>query len=84
MKQYRIASTADKVARLGFREYLEYRMKPPFWNDTLFARLPDQSCFLTGHDGNICVKRLIQFENLQVKSEQLSRDLSSLEALAAS
>ncbi len=75
MKQFRIRSTADKVAGMSFREYLEYRMRPPFWNDTIFARMPDQSYYLTDRDGKLAVKRLVRFENLAEELEELSRDL---------
>lgn len=75
MKQFRIKSTAQKVGDMSFREYLEYRMKPPFWNDTIFARMPDQCYYLTDKSGQIAVKRLVRFENLREELEDLSRDL---------
>lgn len=75
MKQFRIKSTAEKVGEMSFLEYLEYRMKPPFWNDTVFARMPDQCYYLTDSEGKIAVKRLIRFEQLGAELEALSRDL---------
>ncbi|MCB2128500.1 MAG: sulfotransferase family 2 domain-containing protein [Rhodobacteraceae bacterium] len=75
MKQFRIKSTADKVGRMSFRDYLEYRMKPPIWNDTIFARMPDQSYYLTDAAGDLAVRRLVRFENLNAELEELSRDL---------
>lgn len=75
MKQFRIKSTAEKVGQLTFKEYLEYRMRPPFWNDTIFARMPDQSYYLTDADGRLAVKRLVRFENLGADLEQLSEEL---------
>jgi hypothetical protein len=76
MKQFRIKSTADKVGEMSFRGYLEYRMRKPFWNDTIFARMPDQSYYLTDRSGALAVKRLVRFENLNAELEQLSRDLA--------
>lgn len=75
MKQFRIKSTADKVGRMSFEEYLRYRIRPPFWNDTIFARMPDQSYYLTDKDGKLAVKRLVRFESLNAELEQLSIDL---------
>lgn len=76
MKDFRIASTARKIRAMSFREYLHYRMKPPFWNDTFFARLPDQTHFLIDSTGAIAVKRLIRFECLASEMERLARDLN--------
>jgi Sulfotransferase family len=75
MKQFRIESTAQKVGEMSFRDYLEYRMKPPFWNDTIFARMPDQCYYLMDGDGKIAVNRLVRFEQLGTELESLSRDL---------
>lgn len=66
MKQFRIPSVAEKVGAMSFADYLEYRMKPPFWNDTFFARLPNQS-FFVAHEGKLAVDRLVRFENLAVE-----------------
>lgn len=75
MKQFRIKSTAEKVAKMSFQEYLEYRSKPPFWNDTIFARMPAQCYYLTDKNGNIVVDRLVYFENLNSELTQLAGDL---------
>jgi len=64
MKQFRIPTVARQVAAMSFSEYLDYRAKPPFWNDTFFARLPNQSYFLTDAKGEIAVDRLVRFEDL--------------------
>lgn len=64
MKQFRIPKVAAKVAAMSFAEYLRYRKKPPFWNDTFFARLPDQSHFLVDGDGRSLVPRLLRYEAL--------------------
>lgn len=64
MKQFRIPKTAQKVAAMSFADYLRYRMKPPFWNDTFFARLPNQSYFLADDDDSLLVHRLLRFESL--------------------
>ena len=53
MKQFRIRAVAEKVGAMSFSEYLDYRAKPPFWNDTFFARLPNQSFFVTDATGQI-------------------------------
>lgn len=75
MKQFRIRSTADKVGKMSFEEYLRYRMKPPFWNDTIFARLPDQMYFLVDESEQIVVDRLVRFENLSSELEALAAEL---------
>ena len=75
MKQFRIASVAEKVGAMTFNEYLRYRTKKPFWNDTVFARLPDQCYFLMDSNNQICVDRLIRFENLQQEMQALAADL---------
>ncbi len=49
---------------MRFVDDLEYRMKPPFWNDTFFARLPNQSFFVTDTSGKVAVNRLVRFEEL--------------------
>lgn len=64
MKQFRIAAVAAKVAAMRFPDYLDYRAKPPFWNDTFFARLPNQSYFLTDPSGAIAVDRIVRFEEI--------------------
>ena len=75
MKQFRIPKIAAKVAAMPFADYLEYRMKPPFWNDTFFARLPNQSYFLTDIGGHLVIDRLIRFENL---ADDFSETMQSL------
>jgi hypothetical protein len=75
MKQFRIEGTARKVGNITFEEYLRYRMKPPFWNDTIFARLPDQAYFLTDGTGQIVVDRIVRFENLAGELEALAANL---------
>ncbi len=75
MKQFRIASTATKVGQMTFQEYLEYRMKPPIWNDTIFARLPDQTYYLFGKGGDLLVDRLVRFERLTDDFNRLTADL---------
>ena len=64
MKQFRIAKIAAKVAAMGFADYLRYRMKAPFWNDTFFARLPDQAHFLVDAEGQSLVPRILRYETL--------------------
>ncbi|PSL19333.1 sulfotransferase family 2 domain-containing protein [Shimia abyssi] len=75
MKQFRIASTAKKVGQMSFVEYLENRTKQPFWNQTIFSRLPDQTYFLTDDTGAVAVDHLIKFESLNSELEQLSQSL---------
>lgn len=64
MKQFRIPAIAEKVAAMPFADYLEYRMKKPFWNDTFFARLPNQSYFLTDTSGALVVDHIVRFETI--------------------
>ena len=75
MKQFRIPKIAEKVANMSFSDYLRYRMKPPFWNDTFFARLPNQAYFLTDTSGNLLVHRLLRFETLADDFDKLVTDL---------
>jgi len=75
MKQFRIPSVAQKVAAMSFSDYLEYRAKPPFWNDTFFARLPNQSFFLTDASGAIAVDRLVRFEELATDFPAACREI---------
>lgn len=76
MKQYRIKRTARKVGEMSFEEYLRYRRQRPFWNDTLFARLPDQTHFIEDKSGRIAIDRVCKFESL---AEDFQRVVSDLE-----
>jgi hypothetical protein len=64
MKQFRITSMAERVARMSFAEYLRYRMKRPFWNDTFFALLPNQTNFVADATGRLLVDRLLRYDSL--------------------
>jgi len=75
MKQFRIKSTAEKVGKMSFVEYLTYRQGTPFWNDTIFAKMPAQAYYLTDKSGDLLVKRFVRFESLASDLEQLSVDL---------
>lgn len=75
MKEFRIPSVARKVGAMGFADYLRYRMKPPFWNDTFFARLPDQAHFLIDGQGRLLVDRLLRYETLAADFARLAEDL---------
>ncbi|MFY0619068.1 sulfotransferase family 2 domain-containing protein [Shimia sp.] len=75
MKQFRLPKIAEKVANMSFSDYLRYRMKPPFWNDTFFARLPNQSYFLTDNAGSLLVDQILRFETLADDFDQLAKKL---------
>lgn len=75
MKQFRIASVADRIAAMSFEQYLDYRAKRPFWNDTFFARLPDQSFFLLDASDRVAVNRIMRFESLDADFAALKADL---------
>lgn len=75
MKQFRIPKIAGKVAAMSFAEYLRYRMKAPFWNDTFFARLPDQAHFLVDQDGQSLVPRILRYETLAAEFDAVVTDL---------
>src|SRR5690606_18063771 len=75
MKTFRIKRVAEKVARMSFEEYLHYRMKPPFWNDTFFARHPNQAWFVTDADGGIMINRIMYLETLNDDFDRLVADL---------
>lgn len=75
MKQFRIPSVAAKVAAMSFADYLRYRMKRPFWNDTFFARLPNQSHFVVDESGQLLVQRILRYETLDVDFGRLATEL---------
>lgn len=75
MKQFRIRPVARKVAAMSFEEYLAYRRKPPSLSDTIFARMPAQSYYLTDPDGQLAVKRIIRFEQLEPGLTALASEL---------
>lgn len=75
MKQFRIRSTAIRVGQMSFEQYLDYRMKSPFWNDTIFARMPDQAYYLLDDQGELAVNRLLRFERLTEDFGGLVEDL---------
>lgn len=76
MKQFRIPKIAQKIADMSFADYLRYRKKSPFWNDTFFARLPDQSHFLVDQNGELMVHRLMRFESLADDFDVMAADLN--------
>lgn len=75
MKQFRIESTAARIRKMSFVEYLHYRVKRPFWNDTIFARQPAQSWFLTDDSNKLLVNRVLYYETLQADFDKLTSDL---------
>lgn len=75
MKQYRSARIARRFAAMSFREYLDYRLAPRRPWDRIFARLPDQSHFLTGAGGRLLVRRLLRFETLAEDFAALAAEL---------
>jgi hypothetical protein len=75
MKEFRIPLVARKVAAMSFADYLRYRMRPPFWNDTFFARLPDQAHFLIDGQGRLLVNRLLRYETLEADFARLAAEL---------
>ncbi|MCT8160375.1 sulfotransferase family protein [Pseudoruegeria sp. SHC-113] len=75
MKQFRIKDTAEKVGKLTFEEYLDYRQQPPSGKDTIFARLPNQSYYLTDETGELLVKRLARFEDLNAELSAIAEEL---------
>lgn len=76
MKEFRIRKVAERIQAMTFEEYLHYRMKKPFWNDTFFARQPNQSWFVVDGDGKLMVDRVMYFETLQPDFDRLVSDLS--------
>jgi Sulfotransferase family len=75
MKEFRIEKVAARIRAMTFEEYLDYRRKPPFWNDTFFARQPNQSWFLTAPEGALLVDRVMYFESLNADFDALVADL---------
>lgn len=69
MKQYRSKRVAENFAKMNFEEYLAERMKKPSLMVPFFARLPDQSYFLASNTGEMLVKTLIKFENLDAEMD---------------
>ncbi|SLN19037.1 Sulfotransferase family protein [Pseudoruegeria aquimaris] len=76
MKQFRIKDIAEKVGQLSFEEYLDYRRQPPRGKDTIFARLPNQSHYLTDGAGTLLVKRLARFERLEADLSAIAEELA--------
>ncbi len=75
MKEFRIRKVAERIQAMTFEEYLAYRMKKPFWNNTFFARQPNQSWFVVDGDGALMVDRVMYFETLQTDFDRLVSDL---------
>ncbi len=75
MKEFRIRKVAERIRAMSFEEYLHYRMKKPFWNNTFFARQPNQSWFVVDEDGKLLVNRVMYFETLQADFDRLVADL---------
>jgi hypothetical protein len=75
MKEFRIREVAERIRAMTFEEYLHYRMKKPFWNNTFFARQPNQSWFVTDRNGRLLVNRVMYFETLRADFDQLVADL---------
>lgn len=79
MKQFRIESTAARIRKMSFNEYLDYRVRRPLWNDTLFARQPAQSWFVADDDDRLRVNCLLYYEALQPQFERLTAALGLAE-----
>lgn len=75
MKQFRIERLAARVRKMSFVEFLRFRMKRPFWTDTIFAHQPEQSWFVADHDNRLLVNRILYYETLQSDFERLAADL---------
>lgn len=76
MKEFRIEKVAARIRAMTFEEYLAYRMKKPFWNNTFFARQPNQSWFVTDAARKLMVDRVMYFETLQADFDRLVADLA--------
>ncbi len=75
LKQFRNQKIARRFAAMSFEAYLQDRYNKPFWNHTLFVRMPDQTHFIIDSAGEIAVTRLLRFENLAKDFERLVHDL---------
>lgn len=75
MKQYRSKRVAENFAKMDFEAYLVERMKKPSLRVPFFARMPDQSYFLVNETGEMLVKTLIKFENLDVEMDALAESV---------
>ncbi len=76
MKQYRSPKIAENFSQMSFLDYLTYRTTPRRSFDRIFARLPDQSYFLCDRRGDVQVKQVLKFENLQADFNALAKTLN--------
>jgi len=79
IKTYRYKRLAQKVQAMSFRDYLNWRLAAPQsrWMSRtgLFARLPDQSHYVTATDGTLLVNRVLKFDTLNRDLNTLTADL---------
>ena len=75
MKQYRNARIAARFARMSFEAYLADRMKGTGFFSRIFVRLPDQSYFVVGRDGQLAVDSLLRFEAITDEFDTLASNL---------
>lgn len=64
------------VGRMSFSDYLDFRLAPPLFPPTpIFARMRDQTEFLTDRRGMVVVRRILHLEQLAEEFGSLLCDL---------
>ncbi|OUS08847.1 hypothetical protein A9Q96_00435 [Rhodobacterales bacterium 52_120_T64] len=80
LKQYRYKHISDKISNMSFSEYLDFRGENLRHERKsridLFARLPNQSYWITDSRNNIIVDQLLRFEDLDAEFASLTTQLS--------
>lgn len=61
----------DLVGKMSFEQYLATRLAPGRRGRDRFLRLPQLSDYIADADGNIIVKTVLRFENLQTEFDTL-------------
>lgn len=77
MKQYRNKNIAEEFENFSFEEYLNHRLSPRNIFDRIFAKMPNQSYFVT-ENGKILVNKIFKYENLTAEISDLSEKLGGL------
>jgi hypothetical protein len=78
MKQYRNKYIADIFSRYSFEQYLYYRLSRRSIVDEIFAKMPNQSYFVT-KNGKLIVSKILKYENLSTEISSLAKDLGGIE-----
>ncbi len=79
LKQYKYKGISNKISNMSFSEYLEFRSENLHHEGKsridLFARLPNQSYWVTDCHNNIIVDKLLRFECINTEFMSLTQHL---------